>query len=76
MKIDYGKNGIEISINPNWNLTILRPKNQKVITSPVKAIKEAIRNSIGSVSLKNIIQKNRKDCNVYLPRIRYYDDGS
>ena len=64
MKIDYGKNGLEISINPNWNLTILRPMNQKIITKPIKAIKEAIRNPIGIISLKNILQKKRKDSNV------------
>jgi nickel-dependent lactate racemase len=64
MKIDYGKNGLEISINPNWNVTILQPMNQKIITKPIKAIKEAIRNPIGSISLKNIIQKKKKDGNV------------
>ncbi len=64
MKIDYGKNGLELSINPNWNYTILQPLNQKIITKPIKAIKEAIRNPIGSVSLNNMIQKRKPNCNV------------
>ena len=57
MKFDYGKDGIEINLDPNWNVTILQPSNQKVIGNPVKAIREAIKNPIGCPSLRNIVKK-------------------
>ena len=39
MKIDYGKNGLDLSLDPSWNSTVLRPKEQKPITDPVKRIR-------------------------------------
>ena len=28
MKFDYGKNGLEIEIDPSWNVTTFHPKKQ------------------------------------------------
>ena len=57
MRFDYGKDGIEINLEPYWNVTILHPNNQKVIGYPVKVIREAIKNPIGCPPLRNIVKK-------------------
>ncbi len=62
MKFDYGKEGIEINLDPAWNTTIFRPQKQKDIKNSVKAIRNAIRNPIGSLSLQKIIEQ-KKDLN-------------
>ena len=59
MKLDYGKNGIEVEIDPKWNTKIIHPVEQFPIENPIKAIRDAIKNPVGNLSLKAII-KNRK----------------
>jgi nickel-dependent lactate racemase len=59
MKLDYGKEGIEVNLNPNWNTTIIRPLKQIVIKNPIEAVRDAIKNPVGSLPLKSII-KTRK----------------
>ncbi|NVM16097.1 MAG: nickel-dependent lactate racemase [Candidatus Lokiarchaeota archaeon] len=59
MKLAYGKKGIELKLNPNWNTTIIQPMHQPVIKNPIKAIRDAIKNPLGSSSLESII-KSRK----------------
>ena len=56
MKFDYGKDRLDISIDPAWNVTILRPKKQKIIEKPVEAIKITLKNPIGCSSLEKIIE--------------------
>lgn len=56
MKFDYGKSGIEVSLDPSWNTTIFRPSKQDVIEDPIKAIRNAIKNPIGTPSLKKIVK--------------------
>lgn len=60
MKFDYGKNGIKINIDPKWNTTIFLPNEQKPIQNTIRKIKEAINNPIGSLPLKDIINKKSK----------------
>ena len=60
MRFDYGKDGLDISIDPSWNATILHPKKQEVLENPIKAIKHAIKNPIGSLSLQRIIEQKKK----------------
>ena len=62
MKIDYGKNGLELSLDPSWNVTVLKPKEQKGLVDPVDRIREAIKNPLESESLHKII-KSKKDLN-------------
>ena len=59
MKLDYGKEGIEVNLNPNWNTTIIRPLKQIVIKNPIEAVRDAIKNPVGSLPLKSVI-KTRK----------------
>ena len=59
MKLDYGKDGVELEIDPNWNTKIIQPVEQIPIENPIKAIRNAIKNPVGNLSLKTII-KNRK----------------
>ncbi len=55
MKFDYGKDGIEISLDPKWNTTIFLPSERKPIENPIIKIKDAINNPIGCLPLKDII---------------------
>jgi len=64
MKIDYGKDGLELNINPKWNVSILRPKLQIAISNPIKTIKNAILNPIGSIPLLEIIKSQSRLKNV------------
>ncbi|UCC18533.1 MAG: nickel-dependent lactate racemase [Promethearchaeota archaeon] len=57
MKIDYGKEGLDINLDPKWNITILCASEQKSIESPKVKIKESINNPIEGPSLKEIIDK-------------------
>ena len=60
MKLDYGKDGIELTIDPNWNTKIIRPVEQLPIENPIQAIRDAIKNPVGNLSLKAIIKKRKK----------------
>ena len=62
VKIDYGKKGLEISMNSLWNVTVFQPKGQKPLANPIKEIRKAIKNPIEGQSLRNII-KNKKPVN-------------
>ncbi|MFW9951940.1 MAG: nickel-dependent lactate racemase [Candidatus Thorarchaeota archaeon] len=59
---EYGKKGLEIKIDPSWNCTFIKPKNQIVLTNPVRSIRKAIQNPLGTLSLEDII-KNKKKVN-------------
>ena len=58
MKLDYGKHGIEINLDPSWNITILHPIKQTVIENPVETIREKIKHPLGSPPLREIVEKN------------------
>ncbi|MHA2035064.1 MAG: nickel-dependent lactate racemase family protein [Promethearchaeota archaeon] len=60
MKIDYGKDGLEISINPSWDVTIIQPKAQQALIDPVKEIRRAINAPIKGKSLQKIIENKKK----------------
>ena len=60
MKFDYGKESIEINLDPNWNVTIFKPSEQKPFDNPIDKIRESINNPIDSLTLKEII-KNKKN---------------
>ena len=57
MRFDYGKEGIEIKLDPSWNVTIFHPDKLKVIQDPVEAIRVAIKNPIGCQPLREIVTK-------------------
>jgi nickel-dependent lactate racemase len=59
MKIDYGKSGIEFSPNPLWNLTVLKPKEQKGLVDPVEKIREAIKKPLKCEPLYKIIESKK-----------------
>ncbi len=60
VKIDYGKEGLEISINPSWNVTIFHPRAQAALENPIKQIRMAIKNPIKGKSLQKIIEDKKK----------------
>ena len=59
MKVDYGKEGIEVNLNPNWNTTIIRPLRQIVIKNPIEAVRNAIKNPVGSLPLQAIVKTQK-----------------
>jgi nickel-dependent lactate racemase len=60
MKLDYGKNGIELNLDPDWNVTIFQPSEQKPFDNPFEKIRESINNPIESLNLKEIINNKEK----------------
>jgi len=60
MKLDYGKEGINITLDPEWNVTVFKPSKQKPIENPIQKIKDSINNPIGSLNLKEIVKKKGK----------------
>jgi nickel-dependent lactate racemase len=64
MKIDYGKDGLDVSINPEWNVTTLRPKREKLLSNPIETIKSEILNPLGGITLSEIINAKSELKNV------------
>ena len=62
MRFDYGKSGLEVKIDPLWNVTIFHPEKQPIIENPIQAIRDSLKNPIGSPPLENIV-KNRMNLN-------------
>jgi len=60
VKFDYGKTGLEFSLDPNWNTTIIRPLKQDVIENPKNVIKNWINNPIGTPPLNEIVDQRKK----------------
>ena len=60
LKIDYGKEGLEISINPSWDVTIFHPIVQRVLENPVSEIRKVIKNPIEGKPLQKIIENKEK----------------
>lgn len=60
MRVDYGNEGLELNLNPKWNVSIIRPENQMELENPVEAIKDAIQDPINSIALSQIIQMKTK----------------
>ena len=60
IKFDYGKKGLNITLDPKWETTILISKVQEALVDPVKDIRQVIRQPLESESLYKII-KNKDD---------------
>ncbi|MFX1377306.1 MAG: nickel-dependent lactate racemase [Promethearchaeota archaeon] len=60
MKIDYGKEGLDIILDPKWNVSAFRPKEQKGLVDPLKSIRVAIKYPLKSKSLFDIINNKKK----------------
>ncbi len=59
MKLDYGKEGLEIEIDPDWNVTIFQPLEQKPFDNPIEKIRDSIKNPIESLTLKEKIENQK-----------------
>ena len=57
-KLDYGKDGINIEL-PDKITTIIEPTFLPGIPDPIGAIKNAIRNPIGTLPLKKLVKPNQ-----------------
>ncbi|MHA1884771.1 MAG: nickel-dependent lactate racemase family protein [Promethearchaeota archaeon] len=56
MKFSYGKKGLDLTLDPKWDTTVIRPNKQSPINDPVKEIQKAISHPLNSLPLKEIIQ--------------------
>ncbi|MFX0083006.1 MAG: nickel-dependent lactate racemase [Candidatus Hodarchaeota archaeon] len=56
MKFDYGARGLDLTLDPSWNVSVLKPNEQKGLIDPIKKIREAIKNPLESKSLKDILK--------------------
>ncbi|MHA1670744.1 MAG: nickel-dependent lactate racemase [Promethearchaeota archaeon] len=54
---DYGKTGLTISLDPKWNVEVLKPKPQQILKNPLQTIQDIIKHPVGSPSLKQIIME-------------------
>ncbi len=59
MRFDYGKEGLEIKVNPAWNATVFETKKLKIVKDPVQAIRNAIKGPIGSDPLQKIAARKK-----------------
>jgi len=59
MLFDYGKNGLEISLDPNWNTTVYNPERQEPLESPVEIIRNAIKNPLGTEPLEKTVRSKK-----------------
>ncbi len=50
---------MDISLQPDWKVDIFYPKHQEAIHEPIKAIRNAINNPIGSPVLRDIIHQKK-----------------
>lgn len=64
VKVDYGIEGLEISLDSSWNTTIFHPEAQKAINNPVEAIRKAIQNPVGTEPLQKVIKNKKEIINV------------
>ncbi len=55
LSFDYGRERLEITMNPSWNYTILRPSNQEEVSNPVNIIRKMFKYPIGTKPLKKLI---------------------
>lgn len=62
LRFDYGKVGLEMSLNSKWNYKILKPEAHPKLVDPVKKIREKIKDPLGAKSLKELIIQ-KKDIN-------------
>ncbi len=57
MKFGYGKEGLDVELKPEWNVTVFHPEEQEVIVNPVQELRKAIKNPVGCISLNEIIKQ-------------------
>ena len=60
MKFDYGKEGLEVELDPDWNVTVFHPSEQESYDDPIEKIRESINKPIESLTLKEIIKNKKK----------------
>ncbi|MHA2051304.1 MAG: nickel-dependent lactate racemase family protein [Promethearchaeota archaeon] len=62
MKFKYGKDGLNVTLDPSWNVTVIHPQEQSRVKDPVRKIREAIKYPSDGPPLKEIINsKNTVD---------------
>ena len=60
IKLAYGKNGLNLELPDRLNAAVLEPTYVKGLPDPVSAVREALRNPIGSAPLKSLVKPGDK----------------
>ncbi|NHJ23964.1 MAG: nickel-dependent lactate racemase [Candidatus Lokiarchaeota archaeon] len=60
IRFEYGKQGLNLKLQPSWNVTIIKPVKQKPLSNPIKSLREAIQYPSGFPSLHDIIKNKEK----------------
>ncbi|MHA2007884.1 MAG: nickel-dependent lactate racemase family protein [Promethearchaeota archaeon] len=60
VKVDYGKDGLNITLDSSWNTTIFHPERQEAIDNPVEAIRKLVQNPVGTEPLEKIIRSKKE----------------
>jgi len=55
IKLAYGKNGLSINLNRNWDVTVIEPRYINEIADPVQILQNALRDPIGVPALSEIV---------------------
>ncbi|MFX0178463.1 MAG: nickel-dependent lactate racemase, partial [Candidatus Hodarchaeota archaeon] len=59
LHFDYGKKGLKLDLNPDWNITIIKAKEQIAVQNTLELIKSWINNPIGTKSLREIVNSKK-----------------
>lgn len=57
VRFDYGEKGLNINIKDEWNVDVLKPKSQEIISDPINQVRNAIKNPIGCPPLGELIKQ-------------------
>lgn len=62
IKVDYGKNGLDIIFPDDLEISIIASKYSPDLSNPAISVKEALRNPIASRPLREIVKASDKVC--------------
>ena len=60
IKIAYGKTGLNINLEDDWDITVVEPKYIDALTEPGRTISDSLKNPINSLPLKELVMPHYK----------------
>jgi nickel-dependent lactate racemase len=55
VRLAYGKRGIDLPLNPDWNVTVVEPKRVAPLADPAAAVTEALQHPLSGRPLKEMV---------------------
>ncbi len=59
IELAYGKNGLTIELDDQWDITVLEPENVPGLKYPLQAVKQSLRQPFQAVPLKELVSKDK-----------------